>query len=330
MLSFLQKPSNGIDQPSLRDAYRQRLQEIGDSTPVPLTASSDGTPGAEADQPDAQFFSRISRAKAEEKNLVPAGTATGEVPVDSDSEVGPVPPAPVRPATGFDEFSTRIAQSLTECWSGAFMGLERQVCLDRDRLQAALANLDKLAGNVQSVAGCLDPLAERTETLDRNYHELGPRLFDAEQRVATSQRDIERVNEELVEIRELCQGLQAGLRIQGENTAALERTVRNQAELIGTQLQAALSEIGGRFEACTQALGAHTEAIGKLDASSSRANAATQSLERRLDRQAQAIQSVHGAAQAQADRWAQLREVTVGFANLLQSPVGNPPAAPEL
>jgi chromosome segregation ATPase len=261
---------------------------------------------------------------------VPAAAAAGEVPADSDSEADPVPPAPVRPATGFDEFSTRIAQSLTECWSGAFMGLEGQFCLDRDRLQAALANLDKLAGNVQSVAGCLDPLSERTEILDRNYHELGPRLFDAEQRLATSQRGIELLNEELGEIRELCQGVQAGLRIQAETTAALEKTVWNQAELIGTQLKSALSEFGGRFEALTQTLGVHTEAIGKLDASYSRADAAAQSLEHRLDRQAQAIQSVHGVAQAQADRWAQLREVTVGFANLLQSPVGNPPAAPEL
>jgi hypothetical protein len=89
MLSSLQKPSNGIDQPSLRDAYRQRLQEIGYSTPVPLTASSDGTPGAEEDQPDAQFFSRISKAKAEEKNLVPAAAAACEVPADSDSEADP-------------------------------------------------------------------------------------------------------------------------------------------------------------------------------------------------------------------------------------------------
>jgi hypothetical protein len=57
--------------------------------------------------------------------------------------------------------------------------------------------------------------------------------------------------------------------------------VRNQAELIGTQL-----EVGARFEALTQTLGAHTEAIGKLDASSSRADAVAQSLEHRLDRQA--------------------------------------------
>jgi uncharacterized coiled-coil protein SlyX len=329
MLSFLQKPSNGTDQPSLRDAYRQRLQEIGESTPVP-SAISDGTPDAEAGQPGTQFFSRISKAKAEEKHPVPAVAATCEVPKESPSGAGPVAVASVRPVAGFNEFSTKIAQSLTECWSGAFMGLERQVSLDRDRLQTALANLDSLAGNVQSVAGCLDPLSERTDVLDRNYHELGPRLIDAEKRLAASQRGIECLNEELGQIRELCQGVQERIGTQGETIAALEQTVRNQADLIGTQVKAALSQVGERFEAFTQALDAHTEAIGKLDASSSRADAAAQSLEHRLDRQAQAIQSVHGAAQAQADRWAQLREVTVGFANLLQSPVGNPPAAQEL
>lgn len=329
MLSFLQKPTNGTDQPSLRDAYRQRLQEIGESTPVP-SATSDESPAAEAGQPDAQFFSRISKAKVEEKQPEPASAPTCEVPKDSPSGAVPVTATPARKAAGFDEFSTRIAQSLTECWSGAFMGLERQVSLDRDRLQTALANLDSLAGNVQTVAGCLDPLSARTDLLDRSYHELGPRLSEAEQRLATSQRGIEHLNEELGRVRDLCQGVQVDIRTQGDITAALELTVRNQAEMIGTQLKVSLSQLGERFEAFTQALEAHTEAIGKLDAASSRADAATQSIENRLDRQAQAIQSVHGAAQAQADRWAQLREVTVGFANLLQSPVGNPPATPEL
>jgi hypothetical protein len=329
MLSFLQKPVNGTDQPSLRGAYRQRLQEIGESTPVRST-SSDKLPGADADQPTPKFPSLMSTAQVEEKHPEPASAPTREVPKDSVSGAGPVAAASARPATGFDEFSTRIAQSLTECWSGAFMGLERQVGLDRDRLQTALADLDSLAGKVQNVAGCLGPLSARADVLDRNYHELGPRLFDAEQRVATSQRGIARLNEELGEIRDLCQGMQAGLRTQGETTAALEQTVRNQAESIATQVKAALSELGERFATLTRALDAHTEAIGKIDAASSKADAATQSLERRLDRQAQAIQSVHGATQAQADRWAQLREATVGFANVLQTPVGNSPAAPEL
>ena len=329
MLSFLQKPTNGTDQPSLRDAYRQRLQEIGESTPT-VFATSDELPAAEGGQPDPQFYSRISRAKTEEKQPEPAPAPTCEAPKDSVSGAGPVLAAPSRPATGFDEFSTRIAQSLIECWSGAFMGLERQVSLDRDRLQTALANLDSLAGNVQSVAGCLDPLSERTETLDRNYHELGPRLSDAEQRLATSQLGIERLNDELGQVRLLCQGVQVDIRTQGELAAALELTVRSQADLIAAQLKASLAEVGERFATFTRALDAHTEAIGRLDAASSKADAATQSLEHRLDRQAQAIQSVHGAAQAQADRWAQLRETTISFANLLQSPVGNPPAAPEL
>jgi len=313
----------------LRDAYRQRLQEIGESTPV-SSATSDELPLVEAGQPDAQFFSRISKAKVEEKHPEPAGAPTCEVSQDTPSGAGPVTAAPAPKAAGFDEFSTRIAQSLTECWSGAFMSLERQVSLDRDRLQTALTNLDSLAGNVQNVAGCLDPLSERTDLLDRSYHELGPRLSDAEQRLATSQRGIDHLNEEIGRVRDLCQGVQVDIRTQGEITAALELTVRNQIEMIGTQVQASLSQLGLQFESFTKALDAHTEAIAKLDASSLRADAATQSIENRLDRQAQAIQSVHGATQAQADRWAQLREATIGFANLLQSPVGNSPAATEL
>ena len=329
MLSFLQKPSDNTDQPSLRDAYRQRLQEIGESRSVPPLVS-ERKPATEADQPDAQVLPRISKANAEEKQPEPAALAICAAPKESPSGASPVTPAPVRPTAGLDELSTRIAQSLTECWSGALMGLERQFTVDRDRLQTALANLDSLAGNVQSVAGCLDPLSERTDLLDRNYNELGPRLIDAEKRLATSEHGIERINRELGQIRELCQGVQAGLRTQQDTIAALEQTVGNQAELIGTQVKAALSQVSERFDAFTHALDAHTEAIKNLDAASSRADATAQSIEHRLDRQAEAIQSVHGATQAQAERWAQLREVTVGFANLLHSPVGNPPAATEL
>ncbi len=301
MLSLLQSPSNGANQTSLRDAYRQRLQEIAASTPDP-SPISDRLPGVEADPPDSQFFSRIS--EVEEKR-----------------------PAP---AVGLDEFSKKIAQSLTECWSLAFTGLEQQVSLDRDRLQTALGNLDSLAGNVQSLADRLDPLSQRADLLDSNYQDLGARLIDAEQRLATSQRGIERLDAEFGQIREFCQGVEEGIRTQGETVAALEQTVRNQTELIGKHVKAALSQVSERFEALTQALDAHTEAIGTLDTASSRADAAAQSLEQRLDRQAQAIQSVHGATQVQAERWGQLRDAAVGFATLLHSPVGNPPVAQEL
>lgn len=282
MLSLLQSPSTGANQTSLRDAYRQRLQEIAASTPD-LSPISDRLPGVEADPPDSQFFSRIS--EVEEKR-----------------------PAP---AVGLDEFSKKIAQSLTECWSLAFTGLDHQVSLDRDRLQTALGNLDSLAGNVQSLADRLDPLSQRADLLDSNYQDLGARLIDAEQRLATSQRGIERLDAEFGQIREFCQGVEEGIRTQGETVAAL-------------------SQVSERFEALTQALDAHTEAIGTLDTASSRADAAAQSLEQRLDRQAQAIQSVHGATQVQAERWGQLRDAAVGFATLLHSPVGNPPVAQEL
>lgn len=327
MLSLLQSPSNGANQTSLRDAYRQRLQEIAASTPDP-SPISDRLPGVEADPPDSQFFSRIS--EVEEKRPAPAVTATCEVPKDSLSGTGAVTAAPARPAVGLDEFSKKIAQSLTECWSLAFTGLEQQVSLDRDRLQTALGNLDSLAGNVQSLADRLDPLSQRADLLDSNYQDLGARLIDAEQRLATSQRGIERLDAEFGQIREFCQGVEEGIRTQGETVAALEQTVRNQTELIGKHVKAALSQVSERFEALTQALDAHTEAIGTLDTASSRADAAAQSLEQRLDRQAQAIQSVHGATQVQAERWGQLRDAAVGFATLLHSPVGNPPVAQEL
>ena len=126
------------------------------------------------------------------------------------------------------------------------------------------------------------------------------------------------------EVSGFCREVQERVRTQGEAMAALEGTVRNQAELIGTQVNAALSRVSERFEAFTQALDAHTEAICRLDSASARADAAAQSLQQRLDLQAQAIQSVHGATQAQAECWGQLREATVGFASLLQNPVGNP------
>ncbi|RPI08340.1 MAG: hypothetical protein EHM65_10445, partial [Acidobacteriales bacterium] len=236
MLSFLQKPSNSTDKSYVRVAYRQRLQEIADSTSYSSTAS-DGLPGAEAGQPDLQFFSRDSKAKVEETRSEPAVAAAGEVPKDGLSSGGAVTAAPVRPADGIDEFSTKLAQSLTECWSVVLKGLKCQFSLDRDRLQTALTNLDSLSGSVQGVAGALAPLSERADLLDRNYHELGPRLFDAEQRVATSQRGIERLDVELNEVSGICREMQERVRTQGEAIAALEGTLRNQAERIGTQVK---------------------------------------------------------------------------------------------
>lgn len=301
MFSFLQTPSKGTAQASPKDHHQQRLQEIGSSTTAPAT-TSDASSASEAGPHDKQLIS---------------------------SETGAVTAASARPAGGLEEFSTKIAQSLTEYWLGVLVGLEGQTSLDRERLQTAVANLDSLAGNVQGLARRLDPLSERADLLHRNYHVLSPRLFDAEQRVATSQRGIERLDEELGQLRELCQGVQKRVRTQGETTAGLEQTVRDQADSIGTHVKAALSQVGEQFEAFTRALDAHTEAIAKLDASLSRSDAAAQLLEQRLDRQAQAIQSVHVATQAQAERWPQLRDAAIGLAGLLHSPAGSRPRTQE-
>ena len=311
MLSFLHKPSSGADQTSLSDAYRQRLQEIAASTPSAST-SPEVTPAAESAPPPVP-----TAAAAEENRPAPAAATTRVA-------------APARPVAGLDEVSVKIAQSLTECWSGALMGLDRQVSLDRDQLQVALSNLDSLAGNVQSLASCLDPLSERTDLLGRNCHDLDARLAGAEQRLASSQQGIERVEAEVGQVRELCRGMQEHLRIQGETIAALEKAVRSQAGLIETHMKTALSQIGERFESFTLALDGHADAIGKLDTASAKIDAAAHSLEERLNRQAQAIQSVHGATQAQAERWGQFREAAVGFASLLQSPGKNPPASQDL
>ena len=68
MISFLQMPSNGTDKSHVRDAYRQRLQEIADSTSYSST-TSDWLPGAETGQPDSQF---ILKVKVEEMCSEPA------------------------------------------------------------------------------------------------------------------------------------------------------------------------------------------------------------------------------------------------------------------
>lgn len=197
MLSFLQRSSNGTAQTSVRDAYRQRLQEIAASTLVPSTSAL-GRAGAEAGPPDAPSFSRMRTVEE-------------------------MRPTPARPAGGLHDLPVKMVQSPTECPSGAFTGLDRQVTLDRDRLRAALGNLDSLAGNVQSL--------------------------DAE----------------FGQIRELCRAVQECIRTQSETVVALEQTVRSQAELIETRVKAALRQVSERFEALTLALDAHAEAAGKAD-----------------------------------------------------------------
>lgn len=197
MLSFMQRSSSGTAQTSVRDAYRQRLQEIGATTLVPSTSAL-GRPGAEAGPPDAPSFSRMRTVEE-------------------------MRPTPTRPAGGLDDLPVQIAQCSTEGPSGALTGLDRQATLDRDRLRAALGNLDSLAGNVQSL--------------------------DAE----------------FGQIRELCRAVQECIRSQAETVAALEQTVRSQAELIETRVKAALRQASERFEALTLALDAQTEAAGKAD-----------------------------------------------------------------
>jgi hypothetical protein len=198
MLSFLQRSSNGTAQTSVREAYRQRLQEIAASTLVPSTPAL-GKPGAEAGLPDVPSVSRLRTV--EEKH-----------------------PLPTRPAGELADFPVKIAQSLTECPPGALTGLDRQTTLDRERLRAALGKLDSLAGDVQSL--------------------------DAE----------------FGQIRELCRAVQERIRTQAETVAALEQTVRSQAEFIETRVKAALRQASQRFEALTLALDAHAEAAGKPNA----------------------------------------------------------------
>jgi hypothetical protein len=288
MISFLAKTSNGEQQTHLREAYRMRLQEVANCHSTPYVAAG-GT--------------RSVEAGLSETLMDPQFVAVEETPCSSAD----APPQPVEekpsggdaaqvagpaPIIGLSTVAARIAQSLTECWSEVLTEMSRRADLDRNELQTALSSIDSLAGNLGDLNGHINSLCKQTELVDRNCHDLAGRVFGAEQRLTECDHGMERFD------------------------AELRRTRESQ------------EETRQRVETLTHALEAHTEAIGKLGAAWSRIEAAQQSFEQRFDRQAQAIQSVHIATSAQAERWGQLRQVAARLVELAGGPADNVPTHP--
>ena len=145
MLSIWHRPSNGTDRMSLREAYRQRLLEIAAATPVP-SATSSGSPGAEASPPDAKAFSWVR--PIEELRPASLHAASREVPREGPSGTDAFTVARARLAGGLANLSATMARSSSECSAAALAGLDRSLALDRGRLRTGPGTQDSLAGDV--------------------------------------------------------------------------------------------------------------------------------------------------------------------------------------
>jgi hypothetical protein len=100
--------------------------------------------------------------------------------------------------------------------------------------------------------------------------------------------------------------IRKGLDLQSAAVANLEQAFVAQLGLIETRVMSAVSQIGERVENLSKVLAIHTEAITQLGSAWSRIDEVQQLAEKRMDQQADALLTVHGATQAQAVCWGAL------------------------
>jgi hypothetical protein len=300
MIQLLSKSSNGTDPAHYREAYRARLREMADST-IESSVALYGMPLEEASRDE---------------------TLTGVQPASEMPSLATAPPSP-EPVDAFAAFAAKIASSLTECWSGALAEVDRRAAIDRSQLQATLKTLTSLADTVQDLSDRVGFLSEHDELVNGNYHDLAVRLCGAEERLTAYQHSLQGLDSDLHFARESQEKITKRMDAQDAATANLEQTVRSQVELIETRIVPTLTRISDGLQTFTQALDAQSLAIENLTSAGSRTDAVQRSILERLERQAQAMQSVYVATEAQAQRWGALKQAATEFVHRLDVPAGN-------
>jgi division protein CdvB (Snf7/Vps24/ESCRT-III family) len=303
MISILHKSHNGSGYASLRDAYRQRLQEIATSSVEPRSSAE----GA------AKPFPAGEGTKAEA-----VGTPLMETLNTDSQQSRPTVAVAARHESaddGLDILKNKRSCGQDECWTEA----SRQTPLERSLLQKAIGNLDSLAGNAKSSAGRPDPVCVRAGEDHRDYRDMISRLNAIERKMESYESGLERLGAEVASTREHCEKLQQNLQTLSESVAVLERTVHSRIERLESSMNRMLDQITARFDKLSQCMAAQAESIGDAAAACLDARRAQIALKERMDQQAQALRLIHGATRAQAERWSQLKQAASGIAQLARS-----------
>ena len=300
MIQFLSKSSKGSDAEHYREACRARIRELAESTVEPSVAL-DGMPLEEARRDDT-----LTSAQ-------PAGEMRSPATALSSSE----------PIDGFAAAAALIASSLTEFLSCALAKADRRAAVDRSELRAAQRTLTSLAGKVQGLSDLMGSLSEHDELVNRDYGGLAARLVGAEERLTANAQGLQGVTSEFHVARESQEEIRRRMEARETAAANLEQTVRSQAELVATRIVPDLTRISNGLQTLTQALDAQGVSIEILNSAGSRTDAALRSILERLERQAQDIQSVHVAVEAQAQRWGSVKEAATEFVHRLDFPAAN-------
>jgi chromosome segregation ATPase len=307
MIQLLTKSSNGKDPMYYREAYKARLREMADSTIESSVAL------------DEMLIEETSR----DETLAGAQPA-GEIPSPA------IAPPSSEQIKEFAAVAAKIANSLTECWSGAIAEVDRRADIDRNQLEATLKTLTPLAGKVQDLSDRVGSLSEHGELVNRNYHDLAARLFGAEERLTAYEHSLQGVRSDIQFVRDYQEEIMKRTEAQDAATANLDRTVRSQVELVETRIVPTLNRISDGLQAFTQVVDAQNGAIENLTSAGSRTDAAQRSILERLERQAQAIQSVHAAMESQAQRWGALKQAATEFIHRLGVPADDMPLPEKL
>jgi hypothetical protein len=306
MLSFLTTPLHSQQQTRIREAYRMRLEEIAGHVSGSV-ASSDEAPAMEPVPPLAP----TQPLPPEEDN---SGMGAGPIAGDDITGDGT--------AEMLAACAANIARELTESWSGVLTGLDRRAALDRNQLQTGLAMLDSISGNLQAFRSRLDDLSEEARTAHVDYQDAISRLRDGEQRLTSSESRLDQVDEGLCWALASQEEIRSKLEAEEAATASLGQAVRNQTELIEAQVMPNLARLNERLESIAQTLQTHSNILDRLGAAWSSTQAAQQSLQGGLDRQAEVIDAVRLTTKAQVEMWGQLLKAATDFTQTREAPAG--------
>jgi len=307
MIQLVSKPSNGKDPAYYREAYRARLFEMADSTIESSVA-----------------LSEMSREEASRDETLTSPQPAFEMPSPAAA------PPSSEPIEGYAAVASKIANSLTECWSEALAEVDRRAAIDRSQLQATLKTLTSLVGKVQDLSDRVDSLREDDELVNRNYHDMAARLFGAEERLTAYERSLQGVSSDIQFVRDYQDEIRQRLEAQDAATANLEQVMRSKVELIETCTVPTLTRISDGLQTLTQVVDAQSGAIENLTLAGSNTDAEQRSILERLERQAQAIQSVHATLEAQAQRWGALKQAATEFGHRLDVPADDMPLPEKL
>jgi len=265
---------------------------------------------------------------------MPAGTDN----VPAGLTVSLPPAASGTPDMSLNQIAQQIAGAIVDLLSGAMQDAQRRTEGELNDLQGTVAGLTALAEKFPALAAELAGLRKQTDTFAEAERNLSFKLArlevslhghqESHQKIEDDLRSVSAAQEEIRRTLEAQTGAIGGLE---RATSQLDQTVRSQQELIEQHSQAAAetaSQIGKRVSALDGSVAQQAHSITEVRQVLGQLGASHESLQGRVDRQADALRSLHAVAEAQAGRRDEVRAALQKLEDLAGG-TGLPPSLPE-